>query len=119
MPELRRARLAVRRWMCRLRHRDRPPPLGLRAEHTQPRRLVAVGLELRSRQPHARACRRLPDLLRRLVRRLDLRPVRLANYQPEPTAARKGASSRTTGTTKAWLVGWRRTVVARTVMVGS
>ncbi len=37
----------------------------------------------------------------------------------EPTVARWGASSRTTGTTKAWLVGWRRTVVARTVMVGS
>jgi hypothetical protein len=40
------------------------------------------------------------------------------NYQEEPTAARWGASSRTTGTTKAWLVGRRRTVVARTVMVG-
>ena len=33
--------------------------------------------------------------------------------------ARWGASSRTTGTTKTWLVGWRRTVVARKVMVGS
>jgi hypothetical protein len=58
-------------------------------------------------------CRATTRLLRRLA------AAGGEDYQEEePTAARAGASSRTTGTTKAWLVGRRRTVVARTVMVG-
>jgi len=40
-------------------------------------------------------------------------------YQPAAACSDCGASSRTTGTTKACEAGRRRTVVARRVMVGS